>query len=476
MNTSSLHRVWFRIQDRFGRKWKALDRWIESRFPDGQTGADNAIAHQFKGDAAAIEEAPMPVSAHAVLYVIVTLLALAMLWAVFGTLDRIVVAQGKIATRTPMIVMQPFTTSRITQLHVKPGDHVRKGQVLVSFDPAFALADQAALEQKVRGRTAEIDRIMAEMAGASTFPVAAKDGVERNTQAQIFAQEMAQFSSEMAVRDSRVGAIETQLRAVNANMPGLRNQLAIAKKVTGIQTYLLSQKAAAELDLMRAQNSEIDAETRLRDAQADSQKYSQQRAEVEAERRTYRDKWRSDHNQQLLQARQDLAEASEALNKARRMKDYTKLISPVSATVLEIADRSVGSVLREAETLVTLVPDAADLYVEASVPSRDVGYLKVGNLVRVKLETYPFQRYGTVDGVLDVISADSIPLKQDEKSQFFYRAQIRPTSPPNELVRRGIHLRPGLVVTAEIKTGKRSIASYILDPVLRTTDESLREP
>jgi hemolysin D len=474
MSASNTHRVWFHVQGKFLRGWRMLDRWIESRF--GQTGADNAIAHQFKGDATAIEEAPVPVSAHAALYIVLTLLAVGILWAVFGSLDRIVVAQGKIATRTPMIVMQPFTTSRITQIHVKAGDHVHAGQVLVSFDPAFATADQATLEQKVRDRTAAIDRIMAEMKGASSFPVAATDGTERLTQAQIFTQEMAQYSSEMAVRDSRVGAIDSQLKATNASIPGLRSQLAIAQKVTGIQTYLDSQQAAAELDVLRAQNAQIDAETRLRSALADAQKYSEQRAEVQAERETYRDKWRSDHNQQLLQARQDLAEASEALNKARRMKDYTKLTAPVNATVLEIADRSVGSVLREAETLVTLVPDAADVYVEANVPSRDVSYLRVGDFVRVKLETYPFQRYGTLDGILDVISADSIPLKQEEKSQFFYRAQVRLTTPLGELARRGIHLRPGLVATAEIKTGKRSIASYILDPVLRTTDESLREP
>jgi len=476
MSASPLHTAWSRFRSIIARGREVVDRWIESRFREDKDNADYTIVHQFKSDAAAIEEAPMPISANTVLYVIVALLALAVLWMVFGTLDRIVVAQGKIATRTPMTVMQPFTTSRITQIHVKPGDHVRKGQVLVSFDPAFALADQAALEQKVRGRTAEIDRIMAEMSGASVFPVVATDGTERNTQAQIFIQEMSQFSSEMAVRDSRIGAIESQLKAVDANMPGLRDQLAIAKKVTEIETNLLAQKAAAQLDLMRAQNSQIEAETRLRSALADSQKYSQQRAEVEAERQTYREKWRSDHNQQLLQARQELAEASEALNKARRMKDYTKLVAPVSATVLEIADRSVGSVLREAETLVTLVPDVADLYVEANVPSRDVSYLRVGNRVRVKLETYPFQRFGTLDGVLDIISADSIPIKQDEKSQLFYRVQIRATTPLNELVSRGIHLRPGLVATAEIKTGKRSIASYVLDPILRTTDESLREP
>jgi hemolysin D len=418
----------------------------------------------------------MPLSAHAALYIVLALLVLAILWAIFGSLDRIVVAQGKVATRTPMIVMQPFTTSRITQIQVKPGDHVGKGQVLVSIDPAFAIADQAALEQKVRDRTAAIDRITAEMNGTTAFPASATDSSERKTQAQIFAQEMAQYSSEMAVRDSRVGAVDSQLKAANDSIPGLRRQLAIAQKVTGIQTYLDSQQAAAELDVLRAQNAQIDAETRLNSALADSQKFSEQRAEIQAERETYRDKWHSDHNQQLLQARQDLAEASEALNKARRMKDYTKLTAPVSATVLEIADRSVGSVLREAETLVTLVPDAADLYVEANVPSRDVSYLRVGDRVRVKLETYPFQRYGTLDGVLDAISADSVPLKEDEKSQLFYRAQVRLTTPLNELVTRGIHLRPGLVATAEIKTGRRSIASYILDPVLRTMDESLREP
>lgn len=476
MNTSILHKIWFHILGRFVGQWKILDGWIESRFRKNQSSADNAIVHQFKGDAAAIEEAPVPVSANAALYVVITLLALAILWAVFGMLDRIVIAQGKIASRTPMVVMQPFTTSRITQIHVKPGDHVRQSQVLVSFDPSFAAADQAALEQKVRDRTAQIDRITAQMSGAATFLVAVTDGPERVTQAQIFDQEMAQFSSEMVVRDSRVGAIDSQLKAVNANMQGLRNQLTIAATVSGMQKSLASQKAAAELDVLRAENAQIDAETRLRNALADSQKYSQQRAEVEAERQTYRDKWRSEHNQQLLQARQELVEASGSLNKARRMRDYTKLMTPVNATVLEIADRSVGSVLREGETLVTLVPDAADLYVEANVVSRDVSYLKVGDIVRVKLEAYPFQRYGTLDGILDIISADSIPLKQDDKSQFFYRAQIRLTSSVSELVRRGIHLRPGLVATAEIKTGKRSIASYILDPVLRATDEALREP
>ena len=111
------------------------------------------------------------------------------------------------------------------------------------------------------------------------------------------------------------------------------------------------------------------------------------------------------------------------------------------------------------------------------MPSRDVSYVKVGNSVRVKLETYPFQKYGTLSGRLDVISPDSIPLKADnDKSELVYRAQVRLTESVRDLTKRGIHLRPGLVATAEIKTGSRSIASYVLNPILRTADEGLREP
>lgn len=288
---------------------------------------------------------------------------------------------------------------------------------------------------------------------------------------------MSQYSAEMAVRDSRVGAIDSQIKADNASIAGLKRQLAMAQKVVDIRKYLLSQKAGAPLDVMNAESDAIDFELRLENMIGDAKKLSEQRAEVEAERQTFLDKWRSDHNQQLVQARQNLAEANETLTKAHRMKDFTRMNAPVDGVVLGIADRSVGSVLREGETLVTLVPDVADLYVEANVPSRDVSYVKVGNNVRVKLETYPFQKFGTLTGRLDVISPDSIALKQgDDKSQLVYRLQVHLTETPRELAKRGIRLRPGLVATAEIRTGKRSIASYILNPILRTADESLREP
>ncbi|GAA0562759.1 HlyD family type I secretion periplasmic adaptor subunit [Rhizomicrobium electricum] len=458
---------------RFKRFHAWSDRTIDQMF--GGVDPDSQLAHAFKTDAEALEEAPVPLSAHIALYAVLTFLGLAIIWSIVGTLDRIVVAQGKIATRTPLIVMSPYTTSRIQQIRVLPGDHVKKGQILVSFDPAFAQADVAALEHKVKSSSAEVERLEAQLGGLP-FTTAPDDPPERKTQGQIYTQEQASYAAEIAQRNSRISALNAQIKADVSAVDGLNNQLGMANKVVGIYQGLVAQKAGAPLDVMKAQSNAIDVQMRLQNTQGDLKKLTDQRAETAAERASFLDKWRSDHNQQLVKARQDLADARETLNKARQMKEYADLRAPANAVVLEIADRSVGSVMKEAETLVTLVPDGADLYAEANVPARDVSHLKVGNTVRVKLEAYPFQKYGTIDGRLDVLSADSVPLKEDEKTQLVYHARVRLLTPLAELAKRGLRVRPGMVLSAEIKTGKRTIASYVMNPILRTADEGMREP
>jgi hemolysin D len=433
-------------------------------------------ANAFKPDAAAIEEAPVPLSAHAALFVVAALLLTAIIWAVIGTVDRIVVAPGRIATRTPMLVMQPFTTSRVVEIAVKAGDHVVKGQVLARFDPAFAAADVSSLQQKVDSLTAQGQRLEAQLRGLP-FTAGPQDGADRITQAQIFAQELNDYNASINQRDARLGQIQSQIQLDETNLPGMQQQLGMAQRVVQMYDRLARQKAAATLDIMRSQSSLIDAQTRLQNTAGDRDKLIQQRAETQQERQSFIEKWRSDHNQQLVDTRQKLSEAVETLNKANRMQEFTQMTAPVDGIVQEVADRSVGSVLREAETLVTLVPDNADLYVEASVPSRDIGYLKLGDSVRVKLESYPFQRFGTISGVLAVISPDSQPLKEgDDKSQVIYRVQVKLDDRAAALLARSIDLKPGLVASAEIKTGGETIANYILHPIIRIGDESLREP
>jgi HlyD family secretion protein len=462
----------------FGRIYGAIGHRIDRMFggvPAEPGTSEAALAQGFKPDATAIEEAPIPISAYSALYVVLAVLIAGITWSILGQVDRIVIAQGKIVTTAPVIVMQPFTTSRIAKLHVKAGDRVKKGQTLVSFDPAFAQADQTSLEQKVRALKAEIDRINAELSGQE-FALGAKADNERRTQAQLFAQRVAQFEAEMTVRDSRERQVDAQIDSDNKSIEGLNRQLELAKGVTNIRRQLQEKQLGSTIQLMAAQKEEEDIDLRLKNTASDREKLNQQKAEILAERQSFLDHWHGDLNQRLSDARKEEAQAIEELNKANKLKDFTELTSPVDAVVLELADRSEGSVLREAETLITLVPDDAELNLEADILSRDVGFVTLGDPVRVKLEAYPFQQYGTLDGKLDVLSPDSLPVKEGERTNVVFRGEIHLRETAGSAAGHGIKLRPGLVATAEIKAGQRSIASYILDPVIQTTDESLREP
>jgi len=469
--------AWQSVTGFFARSWRGLQNFVDRGIAGSRGGTgDKTLVHDFKALADAIEYQPVSFSVYSTLYVVVAAMVIAVLWSIFGTVDRIVVAQGKIVTRAPIIVMQPFTTSRILKIHVKAGDRVKKGQSLVTFDPSFAQADESALDQKVRALTAESDRIQAELSGQKTFGGASDADPERRAQAQLFTQRTSQFAAEMAARDSRERQIEGQIDAGEKNIEGLRSQLDLVHKVADVRRDLLAKGAGSVLEALAAERDEGDIDLRLKSATGDYDKLKQQLTETIAERQSFLNQWRSDLNQKLVTAERDAASASEELNKARKMRAFTELLSPVDAVVLEMADRSEGSVLREAETLVTLVPDDAQLDLEANVLSRDVGYIKVGDLVRVKFEAYPFQKFGTLDGRLDVLSPDSLPLKEGDRSDVVFRAEIHLNETVGKAIGQGINVRPGLVATGEIKAGERSIASYILDPIIQVKDESLREP
>ncbi len=456
------------------RGWQGADALLERLIT--RSGRRHPGANDFKPDVIAIEEAQIPISTFSALYIVLALIVIAIVWSLIGRVDRIVVAQGKIVTTAPVIVMQPFTTSRIQRIFVHPGDRVRKGEVLISFDPLFAKADEDSLKQKVRALTAECDRMMAELAGAKSFDVGPNPGPERLAEAALFTQRMSEFNAEMETRSSKRLQVEAQLAASRTSLDGLRHQMELTNQVVAIWHRLDAEHAGSTLQRLIAEKDASEALVKYKDAVQEETRLEQARAEAVAEQQAFLQQWNADLSQKLVAARQDAAEATEELNKAHKLSELTQLRAPIDAVVLELADRSEGSVMREAETLITLVPANAPLRVDAQVQSRDVGFVGVGDKVRVKLEAYPFQRFGTIEGKLDVVSPDSVDVKEGDNTNVVFKAEVTLDETAWQIAARGIKLRAGLIATAEIKAGDRSIASYVLDPIVQTTHEALREP
>jgi hemolysin D len=206
------------------------------------------------------------------------------------------------------------------------------------------------------------------------------------------------------------------------------------------------------------------------------QEIERQITATEAERETFATSWRKEAMEQLANTLQQLAEVSEQLAKARRRSELVTLVAPADAVVLEIGKKSVGSVVKDAEPLFVLVPLDAPLEAELEVSPADVGEIQVGDAARIKIDAYPFQKHGTIRGRVVNVSADAFS-RQSAFGQdaYYYLARLRLEDTHLQHLPSPTRLLPGMTLTGEIKTGKRTVISYFLYPVIRVLDESLRE-
>ncbi|WP_247894592.1 HlyD family type I secretion periplasmic adaptor subunit [Azospirillum sp. B510] len=446
------------------------------------------FALDYLPDGAAIEHAPLPRPARSTLYVLAGLLVVLVLWAGFAQVDRIITAGGRLVTTAPLVVAQPLETAVVRGVDVQVGDRVRAGDRLATLDPTFAAADLADLTAKLASIEAQTGRLRAELDGGDFTPADTPDAA---VQAAILERRRAEYRSRLASLDEKAGQLDSAIAASRRAQAGLAERLAVVGEVEDIRRQLQERQTGSRLNWLEARIERL----RLRDelaAQQDRERASAHELRgVQADRAAFIDEWRRKTAEELVEQTRQRATLVEQVAKAERRRSLVTLTAPVDAVVLEVAKRSVGSVVREAEPLVTLVPADVPLEVEAEIPSRDIGLVRVGDVVRVKLDAFPFQRHGTLPGEIRTISADAFthdaaqggvqgagvsPDSPRPMAGAVFRARIRLTATRLEEVPDGTRLSPGMVASAEIRVGTRSILSYFLYPVIRALDESIREP
>jgi HlyD family secretion protein len=240
------------------------------------------------------------------------------------------------------------------------------------------------------------------------------------------------------------------------------------KEVGSKLNFLLSRDARLEVEsnLSRVRGNQADYEHKVDKARADQQVFAE-----DFRRAAY---------QELVETLAKRNSAAEDLKKVELRRQLIVLSAPADSIVLEIANRTVGSVVREAETLFVLVPRDVPLQAEVNVDGKDIGQVVVGQAVRIKFEAFPFQKYGTGSGVVRVVSQDTFApdTKRESTSRMpapYYRVLVDVTETKLRLPPERVQLIPGMAVTGELKVGRRSVISYFLYPLLRGLDESIRE-
>lgn len=440
--------------------------------------ASNKTAIDFLPDADEIERRPLPLVARLTVHLLVAALIVFLLWASLSEVDLVVNAKGRIVTPLPNIVVQPLETSIVQSIDVRAGQVVRKGDRLAALDPTFAQADTSQLQSKLDSLNTQWASLDAELSG-DRLEHRQEDSPDSRIQSRLSRERQATYASQLRRQLESIGRLRSSLDTARKDEEG---QLARVKGLREMETMtdeLVSKKLAVRSRLLEVRDRLLEAERGLETSRNRQIELRRELAALEAEKTAYETGWRQKLLEEMLAVSRERDAVSDQLQKANLRQSRVVLSAPADAVVLEVAKLSPGSIVREAESFFTLVPISDSLEADVQIDSMDVGYIKVGAGVTVKIDAFPFQKHGMLNGSLRTLSRDSFKRSESAAnlaSENYYTGRIDLPSTQLQDVPSGASVLPGMTLTAEILVGKRSVLSYLLWPLTKASKEALREP
>ncbi|MFV3074457.1 HlyD family type I secretion periplasmic adaptor subunit [Niveispirillum fermenti] len=445
--------------------------------PDPRAAAADQDINDFQSHMAEITGAPYPSRVRRTVHVLVAMLVTAIVAASVLQLDRIVSANGRLVSRTPTLLVQPLESSVMREVHVRPGDVVARGDLLVTLDPTLSTADVSKLLSNRDALRAKVARLEAEQAGA-TLPEPAEDNETLRTEYSIWQARIAERQARLDVYDQRILAARGQIASGLRDAEHYRARLKVSSEIEDMRSELARKEVGSRLNVLIAQDTKAEIARNLSNSEQQVTTSRHELESLQAEREAYQQEWRSKLTTELVARRTELSQVEDDLSKAEYRRDLVELRAMADATVVSVADVGSGSVVPSGEVLVSLMPSNATLEVEADVAGMDQGFVKVGDEVQVKLNAYQFTRHGTVVAEVRSISEDSFTKRDDgtvaPERYYKVRADIKAVELHN--VPEDVRLVPGMPLQADIVVGQRSIMSFLLDRVMVNTMEGMREP
>lgn len=429
--------------------------------------------------ALSLQETPVHPAPRRAALAVCLLFVIALAWAILGKIDIVAVAQGRIVVGERTKTLQPLEAGVVKRVLVKDGDLVTAGQVLVELDATNASADQASVKEQLRAASSEARRTNALLVAlrsnrppvlqpenAATDPSGnASDDAQLQAEWGDITAKFGKLAAELARREAEIVTVQASIDKLNATLPIAKKREADFEKL--VAEGFIGAHAGQDRTRERIEQEQDLAtqKARLAEAKAALAENANNRQAYQAEtQRNLNDRHAeaSVKRQQLLQER----------SKAEQRNRLTQLTAPVSGTVQQVAIHTEGGVVTPAQVLMIIVPKDAQVTAEVVVDNKDIGFVNAGQVAAIKLETFPFTRYGTVDATVKSVTADAV---NDEKRGAIFPATLVLQQNQINVDGKPITLSPGMNLTAEIKTGKRRVIEYLLSPVQTAVSESLGE-
>ncbi|WP_420970707.1 HlyD family type I secretion periplasmic adaptor subunit [Bradyrhizobium sp. B120] len=441
------------------------------------------------------ESPPSPIG-RAIGASIIAAFCLALAWAWFGHVDIVATATGKIVPGGRTKLIQPFETGVVRAIHVRDGQSVKAGEVLIELDPTMTGADQERYRSDLLAAELEVARLRAALAGdplAAFQPPQGASAADIDLHRQFLISQRAEQQAKLAEIERQQGQKEAERATIAVNVAKIQATIPVLTERVEIRKTLLDKALGSKVtylseyqDLVGLQQDLIVQQSRLREADAAMAllKETRERSDAEYRRTTY---------DALAKAEQKAKSAAQEVVKAEQRTKFQQLTAPVDGVVQQLAVHTVGGVVSPAQALAVVVPSDSHLEIEAMLSNRDIGFVHPGQRAAIKVDTFNFTRYGLLDGEVLSVSSDAITRdraqggsndrtpggaqggSEPRGQELEYAARVSLDRTQMQVEDKLVKLGPGMAVTVEIKTGRRRIISYVLSPLATHQQEALRE-
>jgi hemolysin D len=436
-------------------------------------------------------EAPSEIG-RIVLWSISMLAFLLIVWAVFGQLDIIATADGKLVPQTLVKIVQPAEAGVVKQLLVEEGNAVKAGQVLAKLDTTLASADKAGIASDLQIQQMQVRRLEAELTDRPMLPKA-------GDAPSLYAQVQSQYT---AHRKAYLDGLD-QEKALLAKAEHERKSASeiLGKLEQTLPTYRKSAEAFARLEKegfiggLAAAEKQREAIEKGKDLDAQQSTVAALTATITAQQKKIsqlQSVYKSELQKELADVKARITQLQPNLDKTIYKEGLMELRSPQDGVIKDLATTTVGAVVQPGTVVMTLVPQGEQLFADVNVKNEDVGFVQVGQTAQIKLAAYPFQRHGMLAGKVIHISADATePARASTASNAAsvnasdgtatvgsttYKARVQLDHQTLKDPQGGkLLLTPGMQIVAEINQGKRTVLEYLLSPVQKVVKEAGRE-
>jgi len=422
---------------------------------------------EFLPSALEIIEKPESPLGKVVIWMIFAILTLTILWSIIGQVDEVAEAEGKIVPDGDIKVIQSLEGGVVTAIHVQEGQHVKRGQLLIELDTtinraelekqrvdlATARVERTLLQAAQEGNTGKMDQIIKENSGMVIDPEILKRQTELKTiRQQNFAQKQTQLKTAVAQSSAELVMAKSQLKQLATKIKALKDQV-------DIQTSLYTSGAGPKKDLTEQQN----------ELELTQEQYEQQQAQIayyEADISAKNSdvalgsvEYQKAIMEELVTKDKAIGELEKEVEKLDKRVSLQTVVAPVDGTVQGVSANTIGGIVSSEKPIVTIVPDDTPLVMEATVLNKDIGFVHSGQSVDIKLDTFPFQRYGSLPGTIVSISPDA---EKDEKLGYVYKVKVRPLKNTMHIAENDLPISSGMTAQAELKTGTRRIIEFFV--------------